>query len=178
MSAVEFSISKGSTPGGTRIRGREMVAVVANGASTAFNVMTTVLYPTTFQRLVAFNGVFEEFFFHRANIIYQPSSGTQMSGAVSLWVDYDALDAAETAQVTAARNISYSISNVYAVNACQMLGSLCRLKRYLTSSATGVTALQIQQAQIRVATEGIPAPFTSPVGYLFIWYDVEFYAPN
>lgn len=177
MSAQEFKVTTGSTPGGIRVRGREMIAVVSNGASAAFAVTNYILGPPTFPRLSAYGGIYEEYFFNRANVIYQPSMGTQLSGAVSLWIDYDPGDVAEVSQILAAKNISYSISNVYAVNACEMLGPLCRLKRFLTTTNAFSNPLQVQQAQIRVATEGIPAPFAVTIGYLFVWYDVEFFAP-
>lgn len=177
MSALEFKVSTGSTPGGIRVRGREMVATVLNGTSALFAVTNYILAPPTFQRLGAFAPIYEEYFFHKANVIFQPSGGTQLSGAVSLWIDYDPGDAIETSQISAARNISYAMSNVYAVNACECLGTLSRLKRFLTTANASTTPLQIQQSQFRVATEGIPAPFSAPVGYLFVWYDVEFFAP-
>jgi len=177
MSAIEFSVAKGSTPGGVRVRGRELVSTVSNGASAAFTVTTVSLTPSTFPRLSQYGGLFEEYFFHVADIMFQPSMGTQSSGAVSLWVDYDAGDPSETTQSQASRNISYAMANVYATCACKFMSSLSRVRRFATSS-TGATSLQVNQALVRVATEGIPAPFNASVGYLFIHYDVEFFAPN
>jgi len=177
MSGQEFQVMPASTPGGTRIRGRSLVATISNGASAAFAVTNFLLIPSTFQRLASMASIYEEYFFHSADIMFQPNSGTMRDGAVSCWVDYDSGDVPEVTQVEAARNISYSINNVYAIQGCKMLGSLCRLKRYVTATSVS-NNLQAVQCVIRVGTEGIPAPFSSSVGYLFIKYDVEFFVPN
>jgi len=178
MSANMFAVRQGSTPGGVRLMGREMVQALNNGASSAFSVSGFNLNPVNLPRLAAYAPIYEEFFFHRANVIFQPSVGTQTAGVVSLWADYDVGDAIEATQVAAAKNITYSISNAYAVNACEILGSLCRLKRFLSISGATATILQTVQVAVRFASEGIPAPFSAPVGYIFVDYDVEFYVPN
>lgn len=181
MVPSEFSITTGTTPGGIRSRGRELVYAVPQGASPAFAVTAFNLTPLSFPRLQAQAGIYEEYFFHSAVAFYQPILGTNTNGAVSVWFDFDAGDPAETTQAQASRNIVYAIANAYAVCSCHAPGSLSRLKRFLNQSGVVATALQLIQAQVRVATEGIPlaqAPAASVVGYIYIEYDVEFYVPN
>lgn len=180
QTAQEFRISTGSTPGGIRIRGREMLSAVLQGDSEAFDVSSTLLNPFVPPRLASLAPAWEEFLFHTATLIYQPSLPTTVGGAVSVWADYDALDVVATTQATAARNISYSISNAYAANSCRVLGSLSRLKRYICTTSVD-QPLQTTQAKLYVATEGIPiasAPAGSQIGYLFLEYDLEFFTPQ
>lgn len=153
-----------------------MIAVVNNGSTSAFTASSFVVAPASYSRLSAFAPIYEEYLIHAADFSFQPSAGTSLTGAVSLWVEYDVSDPVETTQMAASRNLSYAIANVYAGCATRLMSKLSQQTKYFTVT-TGVAASLTQQASLRIATEGIPAPFSSAIGYLFVTYDCEFFVP-
>ena len=92
-------------------------------------------------------------------------------------VDYDAKDPAPTSTVGMMRNISSSMSNVYADNACEVRGSLSRLPKYATGQTSSPDVDQTTQALVYYAFEGVTGVNTSQ-GYLVVEYDVEFFTPQ
>lgn len=181
MTPTQFSVQKGTTPGGVRCRGREMLFTVVQGASAAFNVQGVNLTPLSLPRLASMAGIWEEYFFHNSRVMFQPILATTTNGLVSTWFDLDAGDVPEINQSQASRNICYSAANAYAVMSCDCPGSLARLKRFFCTSGLASNVLQTLQAQVRVATEGIPltaVPAGATVGFLYLHYDIEFYTPN
>jgi hypothetical protein len=183
-----FSISPGSTPGGVRVKGRELISViqvpsVAGGFQTVFPVglggSFLALSPVNFPRLNAYTGLYDWYLFHRADLLFQSNQGTTQTGEVLIAVDYDVKDAALTSSVQMMRNITSVMSNIYSDCSCTCLGSLSRLSRFATSQSNQTDPAQLYQAAIYVATEGFVAPtIMYNVGYLVVQYDVEFYAPH
>ncbi len=179
-----FSVAKGSTPGGIRIRGRELIQALNSGLTTLVfggNNLTTAgrlfLIPTNFPRLGAYTPIYEFYKFHRAKAIFQSNQPTTAGGVSILAVDYDAKDAIPATTVDMMRNISSSMSNVYADNACEISGALSRLPKFATGQATSSDPDQVNQASILYAFEGVTGANVAQ-GYLVVEYDVEFFTPQ
>lgn len=182
-----FSIVGGSTPGGIRVRGRELLGAIKSGATGApfgaNNVdgvaAVIALNPGSFPRLTAYGPIYEMYKFHRAKVMFQSSQPTTAGGVAELAVDYDSGDAAASAggsTVAMMRQISSCISNVYADCALEVSGNLSRLPRYYCASSASDTT-DVNQANILYAFEGVSAGNTTQ-GYLVVEYDVEFFTPQ
>jgi hypothetical protein len=187
-----FTVAKGSTPGGVRVRGRELVGSIrasgavaagsfsqlqvgSTGAGTAFE-----LRPGAFPRLAGYNGMYEMYKFHRANVTFQANSPTTAKGVIIAAADYDAADSAPTTAVGMMRNISATMSNLYSDCGMAIKGDLSRLPKYLTNVLSASTdSVQSLQAKIFLAVDGADALVDNQsVGYLIIEYDVEFFTPQ
>jgi hypothetical protein len=184
-----FSVGPGSTPGGIRVRGRELLSAVTipitTGvwtASTAFPGLTatfSVIAPSAFPRLVAQAGIYEYFKFHKLSYLFQSNQPTTVAGEIILSIDYDPTDAAPTSTTLQMRNISSTMANVYSDASLQFLGSLSRLPKYECLATTVLTeALQQAQGMLTVAVEGYVAAAATTVGYVIGDYDVEFFTPQ
>jgi hypothetical protein len=181
-----FSVSQGTTPGGIRVRGRELLQPAVSGLTTLlFGANNTLLAagialnPSTFPRLSAYNPIYEQFFFHNCLVMYQSNQPTTSSGVSMIAVDYDVNDftgGPPSTTIALMRNITSSMSNVYANNGCEVKGSLCRLKRYYTVSPTA-NNIDVNQAIIEYAFEGV-VPINTALGYIIVQYDVEFFVPQ
>ncbi len=174
---------QGSTPGGIRVRGRELIQSLISGSTTLLfgaNGTTTSasigLNPLVFPRLSAYAPIYEEYFFHDAIVEFQSNQPTTSTGVSIISVDYDNNDANPASTVAMMRNITASMSNVYANNACEIKGSLSRLKRYYAASS-GANGIDTNQAAIYYAFEGV-VPTSSSMGYICVEYDVEFFTPQ
>ena len=179
-----FSVSAGTTPGGIRVRGRELIQALNSGLTTlvfgANNTNAAVslpLTPVSFPRLTSYVNLYEFYVFHRAKAIFQSNQPTTAGGVSMLAVDYDVKDAVPSSSVGMMRNISSSMSNIYADNACVISKSLSRLPRYCTSQATSTDSAQLNQANVLYAFEGVTG-VNAAQGYLVIEYDVEFFTPQ
>ena len=179
-----FSVAKGTTPGGVRVRGRELIQSLTSGLTTLVfgaNNLTTAagfeLNPGNFPRLASYASIYEFYKFHKAKAMFQSNQPTTASGVSEIAVDYDAKDAVPSSTVTMMRNISSSMSNIYADNACVIDGSLSRLPRFVTSQTSGADRDQYIQAVVWYAFEGVVGTNASQ-GYLLIEYDVEFFTPQ
>jgi hypothetical protein len=179
-----FAVTQGSTPGGIRVRGRELVQALPSGLTTLlFGANNTTsaaavnILPGNFPRLSAYSSIYEFYKFHKAKIMFQSNQPTTAGGVSMIAVDYDAKDSAPTTSILMMRNISSSMSNIYADNACEVLGSLSRLPKYATSEATSSDNNQVIQAIAWYAFEGVTG-VNAAQGYLVVEYDVEFFTPQ
>lgn len=182
ISTQFFSTSPGSTPGGCRVRGRELVDTVTAYGNGVFDVVANQLNPVRIPRLSAYGAIYEMYCFHSAKMIFQSNQPTTASGVVAMAVDYDINDPSPPNIKTMMRNISSSMSNIYSDSVTLIDKRLCRLPRYYITSDTA-DSVSVNQAAIYYATEGFvnsdPESSTPvPVGYLFIEYDIEFFTPQ
>lgn len=178
-----FEVRTGSTPGGIRVRGRELIQSMANGATTLLfgadgGVLARAidLDPGTFPRLTVYQQIYEMYKFHKAKVLFQSSQPTTAQGVAILAVDYDAKDTAPGSTSGMMRNISSAMSNVYADCALEIEGKLSRLDKYVCSEGSAIDVNQVTQANILYAFEGTVGT-SVPQGYLVIEYDVEFFTP-
>lgn len=181
-----FTVRAGTTPGGTRLRGRELVgAVSAVAAVTGTFALANIggktpfrFSPVDFPRLNAYTTLYDHFIFHRAAVLFQSNQPTTATGEVMVSVDYDAKDASPATTVEMMRNVSSTMANVYSDCSLEVLGSLARLPRFATAQTLGVDVDQLYQAYCYVATEGMTLTAGQVIGYLVVDYDVEFFAPQ
>lgn len=182
-----FHVSAGTTPGGIRVRGRELVlslnsgssAVGGFGANNGTSAGTHNLNPSGFPRLNSYVGIYEYYKFHYAKAMFQSTRPTTTNGVAMLAVGYDVKDNPPTSSQGMMRNISSSMSHVYADNGCQVLGALSRLPRYATSEDNSSDGAQVNQAVFWYAFEGLASTeVNTPQGYLVVEYDVEFFTPQ
>lgn len=181
----QFRIVEGSTPGGIRVIGKELLFSLLSGSSVVggFGANGTAgpgnigLIPGSFPRLGAYVPLYEWFFFHKAVFTYQSNQSTTTSGVCMLAADYDGSDAAPANTVAMMRNISSSMSNVYADNSMEINGKLARLNRYPCNFGGGLSGITAFEATVYYAFEGVVTAASTPLGYLECEYDVEFYTP-
>lgn len=172
-----YTIRPGTTPGGMRVSGREMVSTLSSVISTAFAVIDTFeLNPVSFARLNAFAPVYEQFFFHQARFIFQPAQPVTTAGVLMVGVDYDATDTAPATATALMRNATSIMTNVYADAACELNSGYSRLRRYNCVEGGTPDKAQINQAVVYIATESVSTAVQP--GYLLVEYDVEFYVPQ
>jgi len=187
-----FTVSAGSTPGGVRVRGRELIQAVVmpiiNAGiwtpSTSFpgGVVTpsaSNITPASFPRLSAYGPIYEYFQFKTLAFMFQSNQPTTTAGEIIISVDYDPGDPAPTSTSLQMRNVSSTMANIYSDCSLEMLASLSRLPKYETTPTTAITAaLQQIQGVLCVATEGYTAAAISTVGYIVAQYDIEFFTPQ
>lgn len=177
-----FDVNKGSTPGGVRVRGRELLGSANFGVTAVgFDPLTVggiqfgfPLSPTSFPRIGNYKSIYEEYIFHRATIMFQSDKATTQSGVILMAADYDAADAVPANSVGMMRNISSTMANVYSDCSMECLGKLARLPRFFTNDTTSA---QNTQARIYVAAEGVTFAASAAVGYILVDYDIEFFTP-
>jgi len=180
-----LNVTAGSTPGGVRVKGRELIGSVAPGAALTgvfaqLNINGTTpfgLHPANFGRLAAYSPIYEFYKFHSANLIFQANQPTTAIGAVLIAADHDAKDAAPANAVSMMRNVSSTMSNIYSDSSLTVLGSMSRLNKYVCAQSLAPDNDQIVQANIYVAAEGVSAALGAVLGYVIISYDVEFFTP-
>lgn len=159
------------------MKGRELIKSIDYNGVGHFIITSVNLHPLSFPRLNSYSSIYEMYIFHQARAIFQSSMPTTQSGLAALAVEYDVTDSAPTDMSGMMRNISSSMSNVYADNSCLVDKRLSRLAKYLTNTGT---TLQNYQARIHAATEGVHGVDDDlySAGYLLIEYDVEFFTPQ
>jgi len=182
-----FTVRTGSTPGGVRVSGRELINSVTLAAATGvFQVSTafpgttgtsSIIAPSVFPRLNAYVPIYEYFIFHKLDYLFQSNQPTTQAGEIILSVDYDPTDSAPTNVSAMMRNVSSTMANIYSDASLQVLESLSRLKRYETSAASSETLQQLQ-GMLTVAVQGYVNASASTVGYIIAQYDVEFFTPQ
>lgn len=175
-----FSVKTGSTPGGVRVCGRELLEPISSGSTTgAFSIGTTFnLNPVSFPRLVAYAPIYEMYVFHTARVMFQSNQPTTATGVTEIGIDYDVKDTAPTTTIGMMRNISSSMANIYADHACDAVKALSRLPKYTIQEDTDPDANHINQAVVYVAVEGNPQPDPVVIGYVVVEYDIEFFTPQ
>lgn len=185
-----FAVGPGSTPGGVRVKGRELISAVSipaqTGAytlSTGFTGSATVnnagwVNPINFPRLAAYTPIYEYFVFHKISYLFQSNQPTTQPGEIILSVDYDPTDPPAANTADQMRNISATMANVYSDCSLQVLKDLNRLPRYECSAAPAEILQQVQ-AKLQVAVEGLPTTAAATtVGYIIAQYDIEFFTPQ
>jgi hypothetical protein len=177
-----FKVLPGSTPGGVRVRGRELCVTVQAYGDARFHCLTKNLTPNLLPRLNAYSTIYEMYIFHSAKPIFQSSQPTTAAGISAISIEYDVSDTFPTNLEQMMRNISSSMSNIYADNGCLVDKRLSRLPKYFNTVNSSSTDANTVQAKINYATEGWTDPDVTanifPVGYLLIEYDVEFFTPQ
>jgi len=181
-----WEFAKASTPGGLRIKARELVtSVVLSATSTgAFQLAnlpssgSLTLSPVSFPRLSQIANAFEWYIFHKADILFQSNQPTTATGEILVCADYDAKDTAPTTSVGMMRNITATMSNIYSDASCQALKSLARLPRFSIAVSSSGDVEQLYQALVYVGVEGYTGTSGDSVGYLVIEYDVELFSPQ
>jgi hypothetical protein len=187
-----FRVKAGSTPGGVRCEGRELVSSLtltststgafqlltfgAGGASTA----TTFFYhPSSFPRLASYDSIYDQYYIHKCRIVFRPNQPTTAAGEIMGCTEYDTLgDTVPASSVAIMRHLCSDMANVYAGLGFTMDGVQAKLKRYDTLQQTGPNVELAYQALCFMGIEGFTGTGGAIVGYLLIEYDVEFYAPS
>lgn len=181
-----FSITRGSTPGGVRVTGRELIAAVNIGVTTGaftlsgnFDTATDLgaINPASFPRLAAYAPIYEYFIMHKITYLFQSNMPTTVQGAVVMAIDYDPTDPVPANTAGMMRNISSTMANIYSDATLEGLKSLSRLPRYQTDAPAAET-LQSVQGTLYVAVEGFSVTAATAVGYIIAQYDVEFFTPQ
>jgi len=183
-----WEFSRASTPGGLRVRGRELIssttaATALTGAFAQLNLQGggpgLFLIPLNFPRLGTIAAAFAEYIFHSVNVCFQANQATTETGEVLLCLDYDAAQPAPTTSISMMAKISSTMANIYSDACCQGLKSLSRLPRYnVQNGESGTNALQTCQFILYVAAEGVTATALTTLGYVAVEYDVEFFSPT
>lgn len=188
-----FSVGPGSTPGGIRVRGRELIGAVTIPITTggftpstnfpggaAFGIgALSLINPINFPRLSAYTPIYEYYKFHKVSYLFQSNQPTTVAGEVIMSIDYDPSDGAPGSVQAQMRNVSSTMANIYSDCSLQFLTSLSRLPRYETTAALAAGENQQQnQGSLCVAVEGYVAAAATTVGYIVAQYDVEFFTPQ
>jgi len=179
-----FKVGAGTTPGGCRVRGQELIQTVSSGGTTLLygadgttSSGTISLSPTVFPRLTGIASTYEMYLFHKAEIFFQSNQPTTTQGVVMVAVDYDAKDVKPTSSITMMKNISSSMANVYSYLEVTVDRRLSRLNKYVVTEESLSDIDQTLQGKIYYAFEGVAAT-NAPMGYIVIRYDVEFFTPQ
>lgn len=182
-----WEIKPASTPGGMRVRGRELIGSVnapstMTGSFTVLNVGSSganpPVSPLIFPRLISIAAVFEHYIFHKANFLFISNQPTTAAGEILMAIDYDPEDNTPTSSTALMSNISATMANIYSNCSLQCLKSLARLPRFIVNQENNADKAQEYQAQFFVAAEGVTAATGAGLGYLVIEYDVEFFTPS
>lgn len=181
----EQTMKAGSTPGGVRVVGREMVTVIEAGSTTllfgAHNstaAYATLLTPVNFPRLSGIAATFEFYKFHSAVACFRSNQPTTVSGVVEMAIDYDVKDAVPTTTGGMLRNFHSGMANVYSDLAIPIDGKLSRLPKFVYAQSASADNAQLYQANILLSFEGVVAVYPAVLGYLVVEYDCEFYTPQ
>ncbi len=179
-----FNVGAGSTPGGIRVSGRELLGAVTVPIATGVWVASTTfpgtgvassLNPLAFPRLAAYDPIYEYFKFHKCTFLFQSNQPTTATGEIVMSFDYDPDDTPPASTQAQMRNISATMANIYSDASLEVLSSLSRLPKYECGAAG---ALQARQGALTVAVEGYSNVAVSTVGYVIAQYDVEFFTPQ
>jgi len=184
-----FETRTGSTPGGIRVKGRELIGSLSLTANStgAFQILSVnsvaptnylVLNPVKFARLGAYVPIYEMFIFHKAVISFISNQPTTATGEELMCIDYDASDTAPADAVSMMRNVSSVMGNIYSDASMQALKELSRLPRYYTAETTSPNTVQINQGTCFFGIEGYTGSINAVVGYCVVDYEVEFFTPQ
>jgi len=179
-------VATGSTPGGVRVRGREMTGSVNSagaltGAFSLLRVGTNTgmpLVPVAFPRLSAYGPIYEYYKFHSVKFSFVSNQPTTAPGTIMMGVEYDVKDNTPANSIAVMRNLNSTMANVYSSMETRASGALSRLPKFATSEDNDADPAQVQQARLDVAVEGVVAAGALIFGYLVVEYDVEFFTPQ
>jgi hypothetical protein len=181
-----FNVGGGSTPGGVRVSGRELVgAVTAPGIIAGVFAQVNVgaaspfaVNPFSFPRLSSFAPIYEYYRFHKLAFMFQANQPTTAIGEILLAIDYDVKDNAPGSSIAMMRNISSTMANIYSDASLELLASLSRLPKFDINQAVAPDVAQVNQASLYVAIEGVTTIAGQGLGYIVAQYDVEFFTPQ
>jgi hypothetical protein len=185
-----FTTTPGSSPGGIRVKGRELIGAVEktsnNNTWQLCEIISPLpgvvvgLNPRFFPRLSSYTALYDLYVFHSATFILQSSSPTTAGGSWMMCLDYDVKDDPPASTMQMLRNVSSSIANVYSDQSCVTVKSLARLPKFFTeeNNSSGTDVAQEIQAQLFVACEGFAGAENTPLGYVICEYDIEFFSPQ
>lgn len=175
---------KPSTPGGLRLRGKELLTKYVNPNSTGeFACIYVGINPNNFQWLKAYAPNYEQFFFHWIRISWQPAFASA-NGTVGIGVDTDFSDAVPKNLVEVLKNHSSVAGLVCAPMSCEYHGYMSLCQRHLISSGGGQSSTSINQGMILMFSEAIGEQTAygvkaqTPLGYVYVEYDVELFVPQ
>lgn len=168
--------------GSVRVRNREFVVDV--GPSSAFIVSGSWVVnpgnPSLFPWLSAIAQCYEKYKFHNLRVLYEPQCPTTTAGTVAISIDTDASDTPPTSKQQmlawdfAARAAPWDKATL----SCG--GRLTKYDLYVLYGSVPPTSTDVKTyaaGQLYLAVQGTGA-FTSPVGELYVEYDVELMQPN
>lgn len=181
-----WDIYPASTPGGMRVKGRELLTAVTLSASSTGSFQLAglpsntylPLNPLSFPRLAQISNAFEDYIFHKADLLFQSNQPTTSTGSIMICAEYDPSEAQPTSTIGFMRNITSTIANIYSDCSCQATRSLSRLPWFVVVTGGAGNINQFDQAMISVGIEGYTGTSGATVGYLVVEYDVEFKAPH
>jgi len=191
-----FTSKPASTPGGVRMRGREVIGIAqVVGAGGGFQIANITrasgspanyiaVHPGVCPRLSSIAAVYEFYKFHSFTAVFQSYQATTASGMWMGMLEYDYRDRVPSSTIQFLSNISSVTANIYSDMSLVLDGSLSRLDgrskfQCSTDALTGDNN-QIYQGYISIASDGFTSSptATTDIG-LMIWdYDIEFYTPS
>lgn len=184
----DSTVGKGSTPGGCRIKGRELLSGAYSGSNTAGGFggdgLTTSasipFHPSRTNRLAQICKTYDEYFWHSAQITFVPNQPTTAPGNVFLGYDPNPGDSLWPNAIAIMSNFNSAMSNTYATSSIKILGAMAREKRYLTDTiaTSDQNVNQLYQGLIQYAFQGWVGASTTLLGFLVITYDIEFFSPQ
>lgn len=182
-----WEIRQASTPGGMRVRGREMMAtMLAPAAVSTFQLLgwnvtgqtSLPLNPLSFPRLTSIAKCYEQYLFHGAKIWFQSQLPTTSAGMNFLSVEYDPKDQAPTTASQLLANVSSACANVYSDMSTVVIKEFSRVPRYFVQQSVSGDSAQVYQASLYAGTQGYAPTAGQSMGLLIVEYDVEFYVPQ
>ncbi len=179
-----------------RIKGREYLGAVRASAATAgvilfdYNIWNTPLTaqtvidlrPAALMRGQAYASIFEEYFFHRAKIMFASSLPTTQTGSLALDIEFDvtAPQPSPGNFGAVANHMVATVDNVYSGASLEWPGTLSNYNRYFNRFGTVTeenTDLRQSIQQVLTGVCSTSIPINTPIGHLMIEYDLEFYTP-
>lgn len=171
---------KASTPGGLRLKGKEMLWKVLNTNNTGdWWCDYKGINPTTYPWLNAFAQNYEQFFFHSIRLSWQPAFASA-NGTLGFCIDTDISDRRAQTLAEALKNQCSVAGLVCANMSCEYYGFMAVNQRLFIKSGETLN----HQGMVEVFYEGIGEQLSfglkngSPLGYLYAEYDVELFVPQ
>lgn len=173
-----------STETGLRVKGREIFYKLVNSnADGTFTVATVLINPLKFNWLSLTARQYEYFFFHRLRFTWHPAFASA-NGTMAMCVETDVGDKPPKSVEEVIKNLFSEaglICSSFGFNYEGRTGA--GVSKYHTESS-GTTPVLINQGQLVVVTESVGeqpnfgVKKDSPLGYIFVEYDCEFFCPQ
>lgn len=183
-STAPTNSQKPSTLNGARLKGREVLYKFLNpNTDGAFFPVTLSLNPLKFPWLATYAKNYEQFFFHSLVFTWHPSFASA-NGTIAMAVDADAGDKPPKAFQSLIKNHFSEAGLVCAPFGFRYDGKTATgISRYYVESE-GAGVLLVNQGFLVVAAESVGEQTSfgvkkdSPLGYVFVDYDCEFFMPQ
>lgn len=173
-----------STPTGLRVRGREILFKLVNStADGSFTFAKVALNPLKFNWLSFTAKQYEFYFFHQLRFTWHPAFASA-NGTMAMCVESDVGDPAYKSVEEVIKNLFSEaglICSSFGFNYEGRTGA--GIGKYYTES-NGTTPVLVNQGQLVVVTESVGeqpnfgVKKDSPLGYVFVEYDCEFFCPQ